>query len=210
MYLPSASADWDRLESIHLQRSKGKREVALFFNAPAQGLKLFQALSPHSRDAGGEVNFDGERRIGLAESGERGMEALPVGRIGRRQGERQNGIRQSHAVPVWRRLPEEIAQKTKARSEERAFSMLCRRSPNLPHTFACSTIGPARLNFRVRDGNGWDPRGMVTGKLWGSQHAITRWGRKSSDAWRDGFPAATCASGQFLQGQGRRYAGVTT
>src|SRR6202021_3670762 len=43
--------------------------------------------------------------------------------------------------------------------------MLCRRSPNLPHTYACSTIGPARLNFRVRDGNGWDPRGMVTGKL---------------------------------------------
>ena len=46
------------------------------------------------------------------------------------------------------------------------FSLiLCRRSPNLPHTFACSTIGPVRLNFRVRDGNGWDPHGMVTGKL---------------------------------------------
>ena len=41
----------------------------------------------------------------------------------------------------------------------------CRRSPNLPHTYACSTIGPARLNFRVRDGNGCDPRSMVTGKL---------------------------------------------
>ena len=54
----------------------------------------------------------------------------------------------------------------KARSEERAFVYeLCRRSPNLPHTFACSTIGPTRLNFRVRDGNGWDPRGKVTGKL---------------------------------------------
>jgi hypothetical protein len=44
------------------------------------------------------------------------------------------------------------------------YEELCRRSPNLPHTFACSTIGPARLNFRVRDGNGWDPRSMVTGK----------------------------------------------
>jgi hypothetical protein len=30
----------------------------------------------------------------------------------------------------------------------------CRRSPNLPHSLPCSTIGPARLNFRVRDGNG--------------------------------------------------------
>src|SRR5580693_5474249 len=42
---------------------------------------------------------------------------------------------------------------------------LCRRSPNLPHTYACSTIGPTRLNFRVRDGNGCDPRGKLTGKL---------------------------------------------
>ena len=40
-----------------------------------------------------------------------------------------------------------------------------RRSPNLPHTYACSTIGPTRLNFRVRDGNGCDPRGKLTGKL---------------------------------------------
>ncbi len=44
-------------------------------------------------------------------------------------------------------------------------SILCRRSPNLPHTYACSTIGPTRLNFRVRDGNGCDPRGKLTGKL---------------------------------------------
>src|SRR6266850_2402898 len=26
-------------------------------------------------------------------------------------------------------------------------------------------IGPARLNYRVRDGNGCDPRGMITRKL---------------------------------------------
>jgi hypothetical protein len=34
------------------------------------------------------------------------------------------------------------------------------------HTLgACSTIGPAGLNFRVRDGNGWIPRGKITDKL---------------------------------------------
>jgi hypothetical protein len=44
-------------------------------------------------------------------------------------------------------------------------SIICRRSPNLPHTYACSTIGPTRLNFRVRDGNGCDPRGKLTGKI---------------------------------------------
>ena len=49
---------------------------------------------------------------------------------------------------------------------------LCRQLPDfilsevegLPHTFACSTIGPAGLNFRVRDGNGWNPRGKITDK----------------------------------------------
>ena len=39
-----------------------------------------------------------------------------------------------------------------------------RRRPTLPHTFAYSTIGPAGLNFRVRDGNGWNPRGKITAK----------------------------------------------
>jgi hypothetical protein len=45
---------------------------------------------------------------------------------------------------------------------------LSRRRPTLPHTFACSTIGPAGLNFRVRYGNGWIPRGKITDK-WSRQ-----------------------------------------
>ena len=47
---------------------------------------------------------------------------------------------------------------------------LCRQRPQFilslskdSHTLgACSTIGPAGLNFRVRDGNGWIPRGKIT------------------------------------------------
>src|ERR1700683_4291456 len=39
----------------------------------------------------------------------------------------------------------------------------CRQRPTLPHTFACSTIGPAGLDFRVRYGNGYFPRGKITG-----------------------------------------------
>ena len=60
-----------------------------------------------------------------------------------------------------------LYRKEKARSpiREDGASGLCRRSPNLPHTFACSTIGPVRLNFRVRDGNGCDPHGKLTGKV---------------------------------------------
>ena len=37
--------------------------------------------------------------------------------------------------------------------------------PTLPHTCACSTIGAERLNFRVRDGNGWVPLATVTQNL---------------------------------------------
>ena len=64
-------------------------------------------------------------------------------------------------------LHSETAQNKKAPSPlgNRAFSILSRQRPTLPHTYACSTIGPAGLNFRVRDGNGWNPRGMVTDNL---------------------------------------------
>jgi hypothetical protein len=40
------------------------------------------------------------------------------------------------------------------------------RLPTLPHTCACSTIGAERLNFRVRDGNGWGPLARIT-RSWG-------------------------------------------
>ena len=39
-----------------------------------------------------------------------------------------------------------------------------RRQPTLPQRGRCSTIGALRLNFRVRDGNGWDPQAIVTGQ----------------------------------------------
>ena len=45
------------------------------------------------------------------------------------------------------------------------FVYLIGRLPTLPHTRACSTIGAERLNFRVRDGNGWDPLAEITRKF---------------------------------------------
>jgi hypothetical protein len=69
------------------------------------------------------------------------------------------------------RNPERSAAESKDLvSKEKAVEIslnglyLCRQRPTLPHTFACSTIGPAGLNFRVRDGNGWNPRGVITDK----------------------------------------------
>src|SRR2546429_6154880 len=35
------------------------------------------------------------------------------------------------------------------------------RSPTLPQGYPCSTMGPGGLNYRVRDGNGCGPSGMI-------------------------------------------------
>ena len=44
------------------------------------------------------------------------------------------------------------------------FSKRIRQRPTLPRGFPRSTIGSGGLNFRVRDGNGWDPSDIATGK----------------------------------------------
>ena len=58
-------------------------------------------------------------------------------------------------------------QKQKGRSSGSCSGLrsLIWRRPTFPHSYPCSIIGPARLNFRVRDGNGCDPRGMTARNL---------------------------------------------
>jgi hypothetical protein len=58
--------------------------------------------------------------------------------------------------------PQRDPQKTKSPGLHRGFANLIGRRPTLPHTCACSTIGAEGLNFRVRDGNGWDPFATIT------------------------------------------------
>jgi hypothetical protein len=57
----------------------------------------------------------------------------------------------------------------KARSQtmccERAFGNKGRRRRTLPPSLLGSTIRPARLNDRVRDGNGCDPRGKAADQI---------------------------------------------
>src|SRR5437870_8433193 len=65
-------------------------------------------------------------------------------------------------------------QKEKADHVSMIGLYLCRQRPTLPHTFACSTIGPAGLNCRVRDGNGWIPRGKITDKLGAFARRLSR------------------------------------
>jgi hypothetical protein len=47
----------------------------------------------------------------------------------------------------------------------RAPFELFRRRPTLPGGIPPSTIGAGGLNFRVRNGNGWDPSAMATEEL---------------------------------------------
>src|SRR5258705_8217511 len=70
------------------------------------------------------------------------------------------------AIHIRRKRQEEERKQKKAPNwSSGPFLILSRRRPTFPHSYPCSIIGPARLNFRVRDGNGCDPRGMTTGNL---------------------------------------------
>jgi hypothetical protein len=79
-------------------------------------------------------------------------------------------------MPVWRPAEKVRAaseRKERARGKEKAPRLFRiarlwinpRQRPTLPRTYARSTIGGSRLNFRVRNGNGCDPAPMTTGKL---------------------------------------------
>src|ERR1051326_8198787 len=72
------------------------------------------------------------------------------------------------------------------------WPLLCRRRPTLPHSFPCSTIGPAGLNFRVRDGNGCDPRGKITAKFASRGLAALEASRRSP-ACQSGLAGLACS-----------------
>jgi hypothetical protein len=74
-------------------------------------------------------------------------------------------IRGIGRIEITKSLVSCISEAEKATLISERGLYLCRQLPTLPHTFACSTIGPAGLNFRVRDGNGWNPRGKITDNL---------------------------------------------
>ena len=73
--------------------------------------------------------------------------------------------------PLWRngrgRVSSPQPAKAKAPSphlrEDSGPSKKIRQRPTLPRGFPRSTIGSGGLNFRVRDGNGWDPSDIATG-----------------------------------------------
>ena len=93
----------------------------------------------------------------------------------------------------------QLKQKAPFVSEWSLF-ILCRRRPTLPHTFACSTIGPAGLNCRVRDGNGCDPRGVVTDKINIARPATVTFCRHIRQVLRDIPGAAEAAGNQSREG----------
>ena len=104
----------------------------------------------------------------------------------KRQNARKNGSRISNRLEEVKKILRRKAEvrgkrKRPHRVLDTAFVILIRRRPTFPHSCPCSIIGPARLNFRVRDGNGCDPRGLITGnwklaRFWGSIHSyLVEW-----------------------------------
>ena len=96
-----------------------------------------------------------------------------------------------------------VRKKARCERSQRAWiEIYSRQRPTLPHTCACSTIGGGRLNFRVRNGNGWNPAPMTTGKLvaWGP----AMWSAVSNHA------SSHCRSSQtiFLIRSSRSYRSV--
>src|SRR5262250_2268180 len=72
---------------------------------------------------------------------------------------RENGIEWREVEAHWGRKPK------RPQSEDRGLLNLSRRRPTFPRSYPRSIIGPTRLNFRVRDGNGCSPRGITTGNF---------------------------------------------
>src|SRR3989442_1098488 len=64
-------------------------------------------------------------------------------------------------------LGQPVLKRQKARTRERPSLSLIqsRRRPTLPQGYPCSTMGPGGLNYRVRDGNGCGPSGMIAGNF---------------------------------------------
>jgi hypothetical protein len=60
--------------------------------------------------------------------------------------------------------PEKTNGEPDTRSRFPEGSQMIRQRPTFPQPCGCSIIGPGGLNGRVRDGNGWNPSGMATGK----------------------------------------------
>lgn len=47
-----------------------------------------------------------------------------------------------------------------------------------PYTFACNTVGPATVNFSVRDGDGCFPRGKIPGFVGLGRRGATRFPKR--------------------------------
>src|SRR5215471_326112 len=131
---------------------------------------------------------------------------------------RLEGVSEPGRAGAFCRNPERILrgisasrEKGKGQTDFSVRPLLMRQRPTLPHTFAYSTIGPAGLNFRVRDGNGWNPRGMITANLPRLRRvplAIgTRTGKLTADffnARRESGSTSCCAQG-ILHAEGSSF-----
>ncbi len=115
-------------------------------------------------------------------------------RIGHRRGPRNREcaprfLRVSIFTPPTRRRRIHAHPTPAAEAGERGSSPLftllgcVRRCPTLPHPLGCSTIGAARLSFRVRNGTGRFPCAMTTETFFGCLSLPCGWGGLQRVCW---------------------------
>src|ERR1700731_2732127 len=75
---------------------------------------------------------------------------------------RERDLPESGNKSGWVHVTDTMSESNQKAPAFAGASFLSGQRPTLPHTRACSTIGAEGLNFRVRDGNGWDPFARIT------------------------------------------------
>ena len=107
-----------------------------------------------ARESGDPIDSTGNKRSGgfCGGNGYGGLKSKGGGRFGgevgsktnKAEGKKEGALTSSTSGPPGARI---------------------RRRPTLPHSLPCSTIGAEELNFRVRNGNGWNLFAMTTENL---------------------------------------------
>ncbi len=161
-----------RLAVIHLQRAYGFRGlIGLELRAitsPTPRHRVRESPRPHRIREPDSPEASCHHRWRGAGAVERSLLRLPetIGdaiRLGRNLGQQTRGSDENEQPRRAKHVDEHsTAQRKKPVLFRAGFFDLTGRLPSLPHTCACSTIGAEGLNFRVRDGNGWDPLAKVT------------------------------------------------
>ena len=126
---------------------RGRRNRTKSGSAPARGVDAPSQRTTTMRNRDGARHPKGDRPTHAPGPGFRGAAK------GKQHSPRDAGR--------WKKKSPEACS-----AQPRGYEKKLRQRPTLPQRHRCSTIGSEELNFRVRDGIGWNLFDITTGKLW--------------------------------------------